>query len=118
MKINDKAQALVEFVLILPILIFLIFSVIDIGKIIYVKNHIENKTNDVVDLLNKNKDFDEIVKLVNKDNPYKIELNLTYESDNYLTIKLYGLVDILTPGLNLILDNPYKVIVKRVVPYE
>ena len=38
MKINRKGQALIEFVLILPVLIMLIFGFIDLGRIILENN--------------------------------------------------------------------------------
>ena len=40
---NKKGQALVEFVIILPIFILLVFCLIDFGRIISIKNDLENK---------------------------------------------------------------------------
>ena len=37
---------------------------------------------------------------------------------NTYTIKLKKEIDIITPGLNIILDNPYIIEVERVVYYE
>ena len=39
---NKKGQALVEFVLILPILIFIVMAFIDIGRLMIMKNHLES----------------------------------------------------------------------------
>ena len=50
MEVNNKGQALIEFVLILPIFIFLIFLSVDIGRILYAKNHLETKLNDAIEL--------------------------------------------------------------------
>ncbi|MEG1495582.1 MAG: TadE/TadG family type IV pilus assembly protein [Bacilli bacterium] len=115
---DNSGQALIEFVLILPILIFMIFSIIDFGRIIYTRNHLESKTSDLVSSLDTEKTYDEMLVRLNKNSPYPIGLKLNYGSDNYLTIELTGEVSILTPGLNLILGNPHSVVVKRVVPYE
>jgi len=118
MRINNRGQALVEFVLILPVLIFLLFLLVDFGRIMYQKNHLENKTDDIIMELEKGTPYDTIVTLVNQKEQEKIKLNLTYGSDNYLTIELVGSTTLLTPGLNLILGNPYETVIKRVVPYE
>ena len=115
---NEKGQALIEFVLILPALIFLIFATIDFGLILYTKNHLESRTGDILSLLADGKSYDEIKNQINYQNSYPIELKLDYGSDGYLTIDMSGVVDLITPGLNLILDDPYLVKITRVVPYE
>ena len=45
-----KGQALVEFVIILPIFLFLLLGVIDVGRIMYTKVNLENTISDVVDM--------------------------------------------------------------------
>ena len=47
---NKKGQALVEFILILPVFIFLIFSVYDFGIIFNKKNALENISTDIIEL--------------------------------------------------------------------
>lgn len=118
MKANCKGQALVEFVLILPIFIFLIFLSVDIGRIIYAKNRLETKLNEAVELLEEKKDYDEVIKLLNKNSSTKIKLDIKYKEDKYATVKIINEVDIFTPGLNLILSDPYEVFVTREVIYE
>ena len=44
---NKRGQALIEFVLILPVLLLLIFAFIDFGRIIVCKNHLEGVMNEV-----------------------------------------------------------------------
>ena len=44
---NRKGQALVEFVLVLPILIFILLLVIDMGRLMIMKNHLETVLNSV-----------------------------------------------------------------------
>ena len=38
---NKKGQALVEFVLVLPILIFIVMAFIDVGRLMIMKNHLD-----------------------------------------------------------------------------
>ena len=51
---NRKGQALVEFVLILPIFIMILFSIVDFGMIFNKKNELENISIDIMNLLNNN----------------------------------------------------------------
>ena len=51
---NRKGQALVEFVLILPIFIMILFSIVDFGIIFNKKNELENISIDIINLLNNN----------------------------------------------------------------
>ena len=57
MKMNCKGQALIEFVIILPVLIMLIFGFIDLGRIILENNKLENLTTNVINRYEKNKIF-------------------------------------------------------------
>ena len=57
---NKKGQALVEFVIILPIFIFMLLAIIDVGKIIFIQNRLENKMSNVLDLYRNQKSYDEI----------------------------------------------------------
>ena len=45
---NRKGQTLVEFVIVLPIFLIILFYVIDFGRIIYSKNRLENSLNDII----------------------------------------------------------------------
>ena len=47
---NNRGQALIEFVLILPVLLLLIFTLIDFGRIIVCKSHLEGVMNEVSSL--------------------------------------------------------------------
>ena len=59
---NKKGQALVEFVIILPIFIFMLLAIIDIGKIIYLQNNLESQLSRVVELYKNGQTYDEIAK--------------------------------------------------------
>ena len=48
---NKKGQALVEFILILPVLILILFVIIDFGNIFYSKYELQNQSADIVNLL-------------------------------------------------------------------
>ena len=109
---NRKGQALVEFVLILPIFILILFAIIDFGFIVSKKNELENISVDVVSMIKSNKTVDEISNLYPDITIDKIDDN------SYIKIKLSEDVDIMTPGLNLILGDPYKVVIERTIPNE
>ena len=51
---NRKGQALVEFVLILPIFIMILFVIYDFGNIFSNKSKLENISSDIVDMYNNN----------------------------------------------------------------
>lgn len=109
---NRKGQALVEFVLILPVFILILFAIIDFGTILSKKNELENDSIDIVLLINNGASIDEIK------NKYS-DLNIVLNSlDKYTEIKITKNINIITPGLNLILGNPYEVIVERVIPND
>ena len=118
---NRRAQALVEFALILPILIIMIFSIIDFGNIYLTKGDLESKLSIAVDILKSNADDVEQLKTkinnsINNDN--KIEVKLVFDDTNkYLKVSLEKEVKIITPGLNLIIGYPYKASVERVMKY-
>lgn len=114
-KSKEKGQALIEFVLLLPIIIFLILAVIDIGRILYTKTWLESKMNDVVFLVNKeNQDANELDTLLKNE---QIVVKLKTNNDK-TEITLSKEISFLTPGFNLILDNPYDIKIKRIVIHD
>ena len=69
----------------------------------------ENRSVDVVSFVKNDKTKDEI------NNLYKdINIDITYNND-YINIVLSKDVDVITPGLNRILSDPYTVKVERVI---
>ena len=109
---NKKGQALVEFVLILPIVLLIIFTSIDIGNLILVKNNLNNTLNDEIKLLEKNKiTLDELKKDLKK---YKIEIK---EDGRLLNIKITKEVSWISPITKMVLPN-YDISSKRVIPFE
>ena len=109
---NKKGQALIEFVLILPIFIFLLLAIYDIAMIFNKKNSLENKSTDIVELSKAGKPLEEINNLYPD---LTISINQSNEYNEFLigtNLKLY------TPGFNRIFGNPYKITVKRYIPNE
>ncbi len=118
---NEKAQALVEFALILPILIIMIFSIVDFGNIYITKGDLESKLLIATEILKSNADDSNLLQskinnAINKDN--EINVNLEFDDTNeYLKITLEKNIKTITPGLNLIIGYPYKARVERVMKY-
>ena len=113
---NRKGQALVEFVIILPLIVFMLLAVIDIGKIFYTKNTLENKLNDIVTMYENGDNLDIIKKNLDKD--VKKSALTIEDKEKDRTFIISKKVEIITPGLNLIFKNPYEIKVKRVIYNE
>ena len=64
MKINKRGQALIEFVLILPVLLLIIFAFLDFGRIILCKNHLENIMSDVTNLYKNDENIESFLKII------------------------------------------------------
>lgn len=88
---NRKGQALVEFVLILPVLIFMILAFIDISKIMIMRNHLETVLSNVDNNTSEINDLEYDIKLEKK--------------DKFIILK--SCMKLTTPGMNKILGNPY-----------
>ena len=100
--LNKRGQALVEFILILPVFLMILFVIVDFGMIFNAKSSLENDTSDIV-LMVENGD----------------DISIKKSDDNkYYNIYVKSYVDIVTPGMNLILDDPYAIYTERVIPYE
>lgn len=110
---GKKGQALVEFIIILPVFLLLVLGVMDIGKIMYNKTMLEGAMSEVVSMYQKGNSSLEILDKLD------IEASLDIKAeDNYTIFYLVKEIDIITPGLNLILDNPYEITVKRSISNE
>ena len=113
---NKKGQALVEFIIILPIMILLIFCVVDFGRVISVKSELENVTSDAVMLYQNGKLPDEINEILVKNDT---KLKLTYEvKEDYITITSSKKLKPITPGLSYIPVNVFDVSASRVIKNE
>lgn len=115
---NKKGQALIEFVLVLPVLVMLIFSVIDFGRIFVNKNELETALGYINDIDRESLDYNSLNEVINKNTKDPIIIDIKDENDGYISITLSKKINIITPGLNLILSSPYKISTNRVVKYE
>lgn len=113
---NRKGQALIEFVLILPIMLLLILGGIDLGRIIIRKSELENNVSDQITIWKQNNfSISKLKELLgNKNTSVNIIEN---ETTSFLTVEVSEKVTWLTPIVSNILDS-YTIKVKRVVPYE
>ena len=110
-NMNNKGQVLIEFVLILPIFILILFAVIDFGIIFNKKSNLENDSVDIINLYKNGTTFSEIEDLYD-DN--KIEVS---NDGEYYKFTISTSINLITPGLNRILGEPYVIYVERIVPY-
>ena len=110
---NRKGQALVEFIVIMPVVILMILGVFDLGNILYQKYHLENDL-DYITMLYQNKEVDALHSYQTQN-----KLNIVYEEDsNFVTIRINKKVRVNMPLSNLFMKNPYIVEVKRVIYRE
>lgn len=106
---NRKGQALVEFIIILPVIIYIIMFIVDFMVIFQTKNRLEHEMNEVVTLYKDNR-LNDINDLTN---------NFKYRIDNkYVYLTISEEYKTITPGLNLVLGNPYQIINERVIINE
>lgn len=111
---NSKGQALVEFVIILPITLMLMFCIIDFGRVISVKNDLESKTDDIVIFYESGNTLEEInSKMDNKDVKVLIDIK-----GDYANITVSKKIKPITPGLSYIINKVFDVEVTRVVKNE
>ncbi|MBE6148675.1 MAG: hypothetical protein E7167_04225 [Firmicutes bacterium] len=96
---NKKGQALVEFIIILPIFIMLLLAAFDMVKIMQTKMNLENTLEELI--------LDENTILDNEINYIKDV------KDNTIIYKLSIDVDIMSPFVTIVTDDKYRVTVER-----
>lgn len=110
---NKKGQALVEFVLILPIFVLILLAIVDFGNILVTKNKLENDASDIVRIIRNNDD------VVNLEEEYpNIDIEVTDYKGKYKKVTLTSEVKINTFFLDKILGDPCIVNTERVISYE
>lgn len=110
---DNKGQALVEFLLIIPVLMLIVLAFIDVGNIITSKYRLEGQISTIVTLYENNSrnDIERFVK--------NNKLSISYNSyDNYTTISITKNVSIITPILNNILGKNITIETKRMIYNE
>ena len=108
---NNKGQALVEFVLVMPIFIFIIMAMVDLGNIIYKKYNLENTLDTVVELYEQG----ENQKMAAYAAVENIDLDITDAGDDLTKVSISKDISVITPGLNNILGKSYTLSVDRTV---
>ncbi len=83
---NNKGQVLPIFVILLPIIILIISYIVDIGIMYSEKRRIVNITSDAINYYIESKDYDNTLKLLNK-NIKNGEFNITIDSE-YIIINV------------------------------
>lgn len=107
---NRKGQALVEFVLIMPIFIFILFIIVDFGTIFNNKSNLSSISDDIIEMY-KNGDDIEKIRSVYKD----VKIDCGSYNDKYVKISIEKDVNLITPGMNRILDDPFVIKIERVI---
>ncbi len=101
---KTSGQALVEFVMILPVFLLLVLAAIDFGTIIYEKYHLQNDL-DIIKEFYENKQEQQLNRYVSENG-----LEFTFEeTEVYTKLIVSKNISITTPGLNRILPHPYLV---------
>ena len=109
---NSKGQALVEFIIVLPILLLIIMAIIDFGNIFTKKYSLENDL-DAISSMYKEENYTSINKYAKEKG-----LGVSYDKDDeFIKISLSKNIKVNTPILNNILGKNYKITTSRVI-YE
>lgn len=110
--LTKKGQALIEFVLLLPVILILIFSGIDVLNLILKKNDLSSQVNDQIVLLEEKKesliDLEKNLESKNIDITFK-------ENTKSITIIAKKEVSWISPITELILKR-YTISIERVIP--
>lgn len=113
---SNKGQALVEFVIILPVALLLIFSIVDIGRIINTKSELEGIVNDAVTFYSNGKSESEINSLLAIDYS-DVDIKI-YAREETITITANKKLKPITPGINKIAKDAFDVKESRVIYNE
>ena len=101
---NKKGQALIEFILIMPVFMIIIMSLIDVGNIFIKKDEL-NKSIETIHELYQNNETEKLVLYTTKEN-ITLEENI---KDNLVDIKISKKIKINAPILTNILGKEYKI---------
>ncbi|MCI8588899.1 MAG: hypothetical protein HFG40_04525 [Bacilli bacterium] len=113
---KDKGQALIEFVLILPILLLFLFAIIDIGRLFYEKIQLEDRVAMSLDVLRDQGNYEEALMVLNRGQKEEATLN-TEHYPSYMVVKVESKFSFLTPGLAKVLGDSYRIKIERTIPY-
>lgn len=114
---SNKGQALVEFAIILPVILLLIFTIVDFGRVLSLKSDLSNIVSDSVTYYKNGKTESEINNLVNNGNVSGVKISINIR-DEYTTITASKTISPITPGLTYILRKVFDVSSSRVIHNE
>ena len=107
---NSRGQALIEFILVMPIFIFIALAIFDFGNVIVKKYQLENDIDTIAMMYTEKKEADASAYAT------KIDAKLTYnDSGTYNEISLSKRVSIATPILRQAMGRYYEINTKRTV---
>lgn len=105
---NNKGQALIEFIIILPIFLILIISLIDLGNIFMKKSSLENNLDTIVTMYKEDK-TDEI-----KDYALKNNLDVAISNDDkFKKFTIKKSIKLTSPMLIVALGKDYKIATEK-----
>ena len=109
---NQKGQAFLEFVLILPIIVLLLLGVVSIGIIFIRKNELENQVVDIIQIWKEqDSSLKELENLLKKEG---LEVSIMKNATtSFVTIQVKEKVPLLGP-----IQKEFPIEVKRVIPLE
>ena len=84
LKLNNKGQSLVLFIMIIPILLLIMVFVYDMGMLLYEKDRLSNTVNMAIDYSLDNKDVsdEEIRELIDKNTDREVEVKIDRDNDS------------------------------------
>lgn len=112
---DKKGQALIEFVIIIPILLLILSVIIDFGFILYEKNKLENVSTDISNLYKEKGSLNKSMVLnITRDKNIKYQINVI---NDHAELIVYKKINMISPILKSIdgLDN---IETKRIIYYE
>lgn len=109
---NERGQALIEFLMIVPILFLIIMAVFDFGNILYHRYELENHLDVIADFYENEKEEELESYLDNHNLTMEVSKEVGYE-----VICIKKKISISTPGLSLVLGDPYSISTSKTV-YE
>ena len=84
LKLNNKGQSLVLFIMIIPILLLIMVFVYDMGMLLYEKDRLSNTVNMAIDYTLDNKEVsnEEIEELIDRNTDREVEIKIDRNDDS------------------------------------
>jgi len=124
---RKKGQALLETILVLPILLFLLCAIIDVGRILHTSIELDLVTQEAVRKAALGEKDTSIIYFVHN----KVDLNskesmvvniipkdIERESGDYVTVNIIYPIKYITPIMNVFLPSPFQVDTKSTIRIE